>query len=88
MTRRLFEACANEDWEEAQKHWVGPITERMKKHLAGVEIIRIGEPFKSGVGSNWAVPYEVKLANGGVKKLNLNLRKFPSAGRYVAVGGI
>ena len=87
IARALFEACAKEDWEEAQKHWAGPITDRMKKYLAGLKIVRIGAPFESGTGG-WAVPYEIKLSTGHVKKLNLNLRKLQSAGRYVAVGGI
>ncbi|MHC4398488.1 MAG: zf-HC2 domain-containing protein [Planctomycetota bacterium] len=87
IARALLEACAKEDWEEAQKHWGAPITEPLKKYLAGLEIIRIGEPFESGTGA-WAVPYEIRIANGYVKKLNLYLRKHPSAGRYIAVGGI
>lgn len=87
VTRALLEAFAKGDWEEAQKHWAAPITERMKERLAGLQIIRIGEPFRSGVGSVWSVPYEIKLVSGQVRKFNLNLRKFESAGRYVAVGG-
>jgi hypothetical protein len=88
VARALLDACAKEGWAEAEKHWIAPITESMKKHLAGLEIVRIGEPVKSERGSNWWVPYEIKLSTGHVKKLRLNLRKSPSAGRYIAVGGI
>ena len=87
VARALLEALANGEWEEAEKHWASPITERMKQRLAGLEIIRIGQPFKSGLGTTWFVPYEIRLANGQVRKFNLNLRKFESAKRYVAVGG-
>ena len=87
VARALLEALANGEWEEAEKHWVSPITERMKQRLAGLEIIRVGQPFKSGIGTTWCVPYEIRLANGQVRKFNLNLRKFESAKRYVAVGG-
>jgi hypothetical protein len=85
--RAFFEACAKEDWEEAQKFY-GPLNESTKKYLGGLEIITIGESFASAGYGGRFVPYEIKLRDGSAKKHNLALRNDNAARRYVVDGGI
>ncbi len=86
----FFEACSNEDWDEAQKFWSGSVSGRIKEYLGGLQIISIGEPFQSKgyTKSGWFVPYEIKLKNGAVKKLKLAVRNDNPGKRYIVDGGI
>ncbi|MHC4457520.1 MAG: hypothetical protein ACYS0I_10600 [Planctomycetota bacterium] len=85
----FFEACANEDWDEYLKfNPASDVSTGMKQYLGGLEIISIGEPFKSGLYPGWFVPYEIKLKSGQIKKHNLALRNDNQAERYVVDGGI
>ena len=85
----FFEACANEDWEEYLKfNPASDVSTRMKQYLGGLEIISIGEPFKSGLYRGWFVPYEIKLKSGYIKKHNLAVRNDNQARRFVVDGGI
>ncbi len=88
--RALFEACGREDWTEAAKFFPMPIPEMLKQFLGGCQIVSLGEPFTSqGAGpSDQFVPYEIRLKNGGLHKLNLHLRKDPQTGRWFFEGGI
>jgi hypothetical protein len=91
--KAFFEACAKEDWAEAQKFWGGlPVDDRIKTYLGGLAIVSLGEPFQSkGYASpdkGWFVPYEIKLKDGSVKKFNLAVRKDNPANRYIVDGGI
>jgi len=85
----FFEACADENWDEFLKFWsASAVDQRIKGYLGGVEIISIGEPFKSGRYAGWFVPYEIKFKNGSIKKMNLAVRNDNPAKRYVVDGGI
>jgi outer membrane lipoprotein-sorting protein len=58
----FFRACAEKNWDEALKFWTASrIDNQLKEYLGGLEIISIGEPFKSGIYGGWFVPYEIKL---------------------------
>ncbi len=84
----FFQACAEENWEEVLKFWGASRDDRIKAYLGGLEIISIGEPFKSGRYPGWFVPYEIRLKSGRVKKFNLAVRNDNKAKRYVVDGGI
>ncbi len=89
--RAFFEACAKENWDEVKKFWTIPLTEEMKKHLGGIEIVSLGEPFQSkgyAAGKGWFIPYEIKLKDGTIKKHNLAMRNDNKANRYEVDGGI
>lgn len=87
--RAFFEACAEEDWDEALRFWsASQVDRRMELHLGGLEIIHIGEPFKSGRYPGWFVPYKIKLRSGDIKKHKLAVRNDNPGGRYVVDGGI
>jgi hypothetical protein len=85
--RAFFEACAKEDWNEAEKFY-SPVTQQLKDYLGGIEIVSLGKAFsaKSYVGQ--FVPYEIKFKDGRVKKHNVSMRKDNPAGRWQVDGGI
>jgi outer membrane lipoprotein-sorting protein len=86
--RAFFEAFARRDWDEAAKFWPMPIQDSFKDYLGGVEIISMGKPFRSMIGPQSYIPYEIRLSNGEVKKHNLALRNDNAAGRWMVDGGI
>ncbi len=86
--RAFFEACAQEDWDEYTKFDGLPPNDKMKQYLGGLEIVQLGEPFRSEGYSGWYVPYEIKLKSGHVKKFNLALRKDNPAKRFILDGGL
>lgn len=80
----LFQACAEENWDEVLKFWgASSIDEQIKEYLGGLEIISIGEPFKSGGYRGWFIPYEIRIPS---QKFNLRLSKTNAAGRLVITG--
>jgi outer membrane lipoprotein-sorting protein len=84
MATVFFEACSREDWGEALKFLsTSVVGERKKKYYGGLEIISIGEPFRSGNYAGWIVPYKVKLqpAEAKVRLSNSNPAK-----RFVITG--
>jgi hypothetical protein len=89
VAQAFFQACADEDWDEFLKFWMASEAEqRIKDYLGGLEIISIGEPFKSSQYSGWFIPYEIKLRSGDIKKYNLAIRNDNPAHRYNVDGGI
>jgi len=89
VARAFFQACADEDWDEVLKFkgW-SEVPQLIKDHLGGLEIIEIGEPFKSGLYPGWFVPYEIKLKSGYIRKMNLAVRNDSRAKRYAVDGGL
>jgi outer membrane lipoprotein-sorting protein len=88
VARAFFQASADENWNEFLKFWpMSAMDEKLKSYLGGLEIISIGEPFKSGLYPGWFVPYEIRFKNGRVQKHNLAVRNDNPAGRYVVDGG-
>jgi len=84
--RAFFQACAEENWEEVLKFWTGSrIDDDLKEYLGGLEIMSLGEPFKSKgyTRSGWFVPYEIRLKSGELRKHNLAIRKDNPAKRFV-----
>jgi hypothetical protein len=58
----FFEACGRQDWQEVEKFF-SPLAERVKGHLGGLEIVSLGEPFRSERYPGWFIPYEIKLTS-------------------------
>lgn len=88
VAHAFFQACADEDWDEFLKFKpASAVSEKTKNYLGGLEIISIGEPFKSGLYPGWFVPYEIKFRDGYIKKMNLAVRNDNLAKRYVVDGG-
>jgi outer membrane lipoprotein-sorting protein len=75
----FFEGLANNNWalvEEACDFFKNKSdkVEKIKERFGGLKVIRIGEPFKSGLYPGEFVPYEIKLKSGETKKFNLAVR--------------
>lgn len=85
--RTFFEACAKEDWREAEKFYQ-PLADGTKQGLGGLQVVRLGEPFRPKLYAGWMIPYEIKFKNGQTKKWNLAMRKDNPAKRYVVDGGL
>lgn len=77
-------ACADANWDEFLKfQGSSRVDEGIKEIYGGLEIINIGEPFKSGIYPGWFVPYEVKLRP---VEVNVRLSNANSAKRFVITG--
>jgi hypothetical protein len=86
VAQKFFQACAEENWEEAGKF--GSLSPRVQAMYGRLKIISIGTPFQQlDRYFGWFVPYEVTLKSGEVRKFNLALRRGPY-GRFVVDGGL
>jgi hypothetical protein len=88
VTRALFQACASSNWDEFSKIWPGLSLNMMQKiYLGGLEIIHIGEPFKTDDSDTWLVPYEIKV-KFETRKRNLRIRYDEATRKYIPRGGL
>jgi hypothetical protein len=83
----FLEGIAAKDWDRVQSVSTDPLTKKFKDALSGMQVISIGEPFKSGQYVGWFVPYEVRFADGTYKKYNLAVRNDNEAKRFHTDGG-
>ncbi len=89
VARAIFTASANEDWNEFLKFYPrDSLSDGLKKKMARVKLLSLGEPFQSGLYSGWFVPYEIELSSGHVIKHNLAVRNDNKAKRYIFDGGL
>ncbi len=88
MTIVFFQACADEDWDEVLKFNSDlELKQETKDFYGGLEIISIGESFKTDDYHGWFVPYEVRLKSGKIKKWNLAVSNSNIAQRCMFDGG-
>ena len=88
MTIVFFQACADEDWDELLKFMSdSEVRQEIKDYYGGLEIISIGEPFKTDEYHGWYVPYEVRLKSGSIKKWKLAASNRNIVQRYICDGG-
>jgi len=88
MTIAFFQACADEDWDELLKFTSdSEIKQETKDYYGGLEIISIGEPFKTDEYHGWFVPYEIRLKSGSIKKWKLAVSNRNLVQRYMLDGG-
>jgi len=74
VAQAFFQACADENWQEVLKFRpTSRVPQWLREKYGGLEIISIGEPFKTDEYHGWYVPYEVRLKSGRIKKWNLAL---------------
>ena len=89
VVRKLFQACSDEDWDEFSKLWPGLSFNKMPKLLlGGLEVISIGDPFKSTDSSIWNVPYEIKSRlEGRIRKNTLRVCYDEATQKYILCDG-
>jgi hypothetical protein len=86
VAQKFFQACAEENWDEASKFCSA--SQRFRDVYGGLKIISIGTPFQQrDTYHGWYVPYEITLKSGEVRKHNLALCPGPN-GRFVVDGGV
>ena len=89
VAQAFFQACADENWQEVLKFRpTSRVPQWLRDKYGGLEIISIGEPFKTDEYHGWYVPYEVRLKSGSIKKWNLALRIDYKAKRLQFDGGL
>ena len=89
VVRAFLQACGDEDWNEAAKFWpASELSQWPKDKLSGLEIVTVGDPFKSGAYPGWFVPYKIKLESGIIQEWNIAVRNDNPAKRYVVDDGI
>ncbi len=89
VVRKFFQACSDEDWNEFSTLWPGLKPNKMQKSLlGGLEIIHIGEAFKTDDSATWYVPYEIKWKLGEVRKRILRVRYDKATQKYIPRGGL
>ena len=87
----IFDAMAKNNWDSIKDVW--QVSSRVtmsitKKNYGGLEVMKIGESFKSGLYPGEFVPYEVKLNDGTIKKFNIALRNDNKNKVWVVDGGL
>jgi len=88
MVRKFFNAFTVQDWDTVSKYCPYiKIDQRIKDYIGNIELISIGEPFKSGNYSGWFVPYEIKFKNGGSQKNTIRLKADENTGQLIVLGG-
>lgn len=92
--KTFFSALSNYDFETVTKIWdILYVTnedhiEELKSYYGGIEIISIGEPFKSGLYPGEFVPYKIRFKSGKILEHNLALRNDNPNKVWVIDGGI
>ena len=83
---------AKDDWklvEQACDFFRNPSgkVKRIKDQFSGLQVIKIGQAFKSGIYPGEFVPYEIKLRTGEIKKHNLAVRNDNQSKTWTVDGG-
>ena len=85
----FFDSLAHERWDDVLA--VMPysrVDDRFKKDYGGLQVLSLGEPFKSGLYAGYFVPYQIRLPDGSIKTHNLAVRNDNPAHRWVKDGGL
>ncbi len=87
----IFEALSKKDFDSNKEVWTqyNFVSKKMLGDFyGGLQVIKIGEPFKSGIYPGEFVPYEIKLTNGNTKSFKLALRNDNPNKVWIVDGGL
>jgi hypothetical protein len=87
----IFDGLAKNHIESTKEAWTqfNFITMKIVKNkYGGLQVLKIGESFKSGLYPGEFVPYEIKLADGTIKNAKLALRNDNMNKVWVVDGGM
>lgn len=84
----VFKALAEKDWDRYALYASSGVAPLVKQIYGGLEVLEIGQPFKSGLYPGWFVPYKVRLPEGRVKQWNLAVRNDTPDGGLIIDGGL
>jgi RNA polymerase sigma factor (sigma-70 family) len=98
VAKTFLDACSREDWATVASFWESggyPLNDGFKGHYGGLQVTRLGKPFRGGVGvfgvlryPGVFVPYELRLKNGEVQKSRLAIRCDNPESRWYFDGGL
>ncbi len=84
----FFDALAQENWDSVLQVTGGTrVPPDVKKDYGGLQVISLGEPFKSGLYAGYFVPYQVRMPDGSTKTHKLAVRNDNPAHRWMVDGG-
>ncbi|MCL4852844.1 MAG: hypothetical protein KJZ78_15900 [Bryobacteraceae bacterium] len=84
----FLEGMAREDWDLVLTVMTqSSVDPKLKQYAGGLQVIYIGEPFRSGRYPGWFVPYEARLRNGKLLKHALAVRNDNPSKRFHFDGG-
>ena len=81
----FLEGAAAQDWQRVATVW--KVDDRLKQAYGGIQVVSVGEPFRSGAYAGWFVPYEIRMPGGRIKKHNLAVRNDNPQQRFILDGG-
>jgi outer membrane lipoprotein-sorting protein len=87
----IFDAMANNRWDAVKVPFAEynfALMKLIKRKFSGLKVVKIGEPFKSGLFPGEFVPYEVVLSDGNTNKFNLALRNDNKNKVWLVSGGL
>ncbi len=73
------------DWQRVAT--VYKVNDEIKQDYGGIQVISVGEAFRSGMYAGWFVPYEIRMPGGRIKKHNLAVRNDNPQQRFILDGG-
>ena len=82
----FFDALSKQNTDELLTVYPVSAAPPWVKDITSLEVVSLGEPFRSGLFPGWFVPYEIRI-NGQTKKHNLAVRNDNPARRWVFDGG-
>jgi len=88
----FFGGMARDDWKLVGEacDFFSSTSEKarsVKNQFSGLKVIKIGEPFKSGLYPGEFVPYEIRLKTGELVKHNLAVRNDNPNQTWIVDGG-
>lgn len=92
--KRFFKALEDEDFNAISPVWsVLQITDKEKLNeicsiYGGLQVVNLGDPFKSGLYPGEFVPFEIKLKSGDIEKFYLALRNDNPHNTWKVDGGL
>ncbi len=87
----IFDALAKKDFDSNKEVWsqYNFVSRKMiESNYGGLQVIKIGESFKSGMYPGEFVPYEIKLSNGDTKSFKIALRNDNPNKVWIVDGGL
>jgi hypothetical protein len=85
----IFKSLSERDWATLHAY-MGTIGDdpKFQEEFGGLTVISIGDAFRSGAGTGWFVPFEIRLHSGQVIKHNLAVRNDNPQHAWVWSGGL
>jgi hypothetical protein len=85
----FFDSLAHERWDDVLAVMpMSRVPDVLKKCCGGLQVISLGEPFRSGTYAGYFVPYQIRLPDGSIKTHNLTVRNDNPDHRWVWDGGL